>query len=66
LVEFVGRIGEVEENCGMTPIFIMHNNVSNVETIHMQTTTTHFCVVGTHFATTTNSSEVEVMQLVVI
>jgi DNA-binding ferritin-like protein len=66
LVEFVGRIGEVKENCGMTPTFIMHNNISNVETMHMQATTTHFCVVGTHFFTTTNFCEVEVMQLVVI
>lgn len=66
LVEFFGRIGEVEENCGMTPTFIMHNNISNVETMHMQASITHFCVVGTHFSTTTNFGEVEVMQLVVI
>jgi hypothetical protein len=45
LVEFVGRVGEVEENCGMTPTFIMHNIISNVETMHMQATATHFCVV---------------------
>jgi len=45
LVEFVDRVGEVEENFGMTPTFIMHNNISNVETMHMQAITTHFCVV---------------------
>jgi hypothetical protein len=44
----------------------MHNNISNVETMHMQATTTHFCIVGTHFSTATNSGEVEVMQLMVI
>jgi hypothetical protein len=29
----------------MTPTFIMHNNISNVETVHMLATTTHFWVV---------------------
>jgi hypothetical protein len=30
LVEFIGNVGGVEENCGMSTTSIVHGNVSNV------------------------------------
>lgn len=34
LVMLVGSVKEVEENCGMPPISIVHSNISNVESVH--------------------------------
>jgi len=44
----------------------MHDKSSNVEIVHMQAITTHFFVIGTHFAIATNFTKVEVMQLAFI
>jgi hypothetical protein len=30
----VGSVNEVEKNCGMPSISIVHNNISNVESVH--------------------------------
>jgi hypothetical protein len=34
LVMLVGSVNEVEKNCGMPSISIVHNNISNVESVH--------------------------------
>jgi len=39
----------------------MHDKISDVEIVHMQAITTHFFVIGTHFAIVTNFTKVEVM-----
>jgi hypothetical protein len=46
--------------------FIMHDKILDVDIVHMQAITTHFFVIGTHFAMATNFIEVEVMQLAII
>jgi hypothetical protein len=51
LVEFVVDIGGVE-NSETPPTFIMHGNISNVESVH--------------YATTTNYVKVEIIQRVAI
>jgi hypothetical protein len=51
LVQFVVDIGGVE-NFETPPNFIMHGNISNVESVH--------------YVATTNYVKVEIMQLVVI
>jgi hypothetical protein len=51
LVQFVVDIGGVE-NSETPPTFIMHGNISNVESVH--------------YVATTNYVKVEIMQLVVI
>jgi hypothetical protein len=45
LVESIGSVGRVEKICEMPPTFIVHGNISNVESMHLQVVATHF--VGT-------------------
>jgi hypothetical protein len=42
LVESIGSVGGVEKICEMPPTFIVHGNISNVESMHMQVVATHF------------------------
>jgi hypothetical protein len=42
LVESIGSVGGVEKFCEMPPTFIVHDNISNVESMHMQVAATHF------------------------
>jgi hypothetical protein len=44
----------------------MHDNISDVEIVHMQAIITHFFVIGTHFAIATKFTKVAVMQLATI
>jgi hypothetical protein len=36
LAEFISNVGGVEENCGTSSTSIVHGNISNVESTHMQ------------------------------
>jgi hypothetical protein len=42
LVESIGSVGGVEKFCEMPPTFIVHGNISNVESMHLQVVATHF------------------------
>jgi hypothetical protein len=42
LVESISTIGGVEKICEIPPTFIMHGNISNVESMHLQVVATHF------------------------
>jgi hypothetical protein len=60
LVEFIGNVDKVEENCETPPTSIVHGNILDVNNKHMQVVVIH------SFAVTTNFVEVDVMQLVAI
>jgi len=42
VVESIGNVGGVEKICEMPPTFIVHGNISNVESMHLQVVATHF------------------------
>lgn len=49
LVEFIGNVGGVEKNCGMSSTSIVHGNISNVENMHMQAATTNYSLCSCKF-----------------
>ncbi len=42
LVESIAGVGGVENICEMSPTFIMHGNISNVQNMYLQVVATHF------------------------
>jgi hypothetical protein len=49
LVEFIDNVGGVEENCETSSTSIVHGNISNVENMHMQATTTNYSLCSCKF-----------------
>jgi hypothetical protein len=49
LVEFIGNVGEVEKSCGMSSTSIVHGNISNVKSMHMQVATTDYSLCSCKF-----------------
>ncbi len=56
LAKFIGNVGGVEENCGMSSNSIVHGNISNVESMHMQAITIDYSLYSCKFYFSSSST----------